>query len=101
MSGELAKALKLDICVVKVNLADKSYRYSCGLSIAIGTDQLDSKVSILTNPSLLKAAHERHHRDHNGKKASLYLIGGLDSLGNDALSAAQCSCDYDLEHPLA
>ena len=104
MSGEFIAALGLDTCKAILNRVKRQYEYSCGLVAAVHTDNLDPAVSILRRPTLLKAAHQRHHDNHFGPFATpptLYMIGGLTATGRETLAAAMCSCEYDKEHPHA
>ena len=99
MSGEFITALDPTSFKAALSADKQSYTCTCGLSIGIGVDKLNPAVSILRRPALLKAAHQRHHDNHFGVKASLYLIGGYTSTGIETLAQAQCSCEYDKEHP--
>ena len=98
MSGEFLKALDPTSFKSSLSRDGQSYVCACGLSIGVGVDNLDPGVSILRRPALLKAAHQRHHGNHFGTPATLYMIDGLTPTGQETLAAAQCSCEYDVEN---
>ena len=99
MSGEFLAALDLTSFKATLSPNKQSYVCACGLSIGISVDKLTPDVSILHRPALLRAAHQRHHANHFGVPATLYMIGGKTVTGVETLVAAQCSCEYDKEHP--
>ena len=84
MSGEFIAALQLGINVKNA----AGYTCICGLKVGISVDLIDPKQAGL----VLAAAHAFHHAKHFGVPATLYMIG-------DPITAAQCSCEYDKEHP--
>jgi len=99
VSGEFIAALDPASFRATLSLDQQTYTCSCGLSIGVSVNNLNPAVSILRRPALLKAAHQRHHDNHFGVAASLYMIGGLTPSGTETLAAAQCSDDWDKEHP--
>lgn len=101
MSGEFITAFNLDTGKAIKSFDGQTFACVCGLTLGIDVDKLDPGVSILRRPALLKAAHQRHHDNHFGTPATLYMIGGKTPSGIETLSAAQCSCDYNKEHPNA
>ena len=90
MSGEFIKAVQLDILTVK---NAKGYTCICGMSIGISVDNIDPGDAA----PLLRAAHKRHHDNHFGVPATLYMQGETTPPGNNAIVKAWCSCDHKLE----
>jgi hypothetical protein len=101
VSGEFLAALDKPLDSATFNaVKDKdSYTCVCGLSIGISVDKLASTSSILRNPALLRDAHSKHHKEHYGVKATLYMQGEVTPPGNNTIVAAWCSCDYEVSRP--
>ncbi len=101
MSGEFLAALDPTSFKATLSRDKQSYICACGLSVGIGVDEIAADSSALSRPDLLKAAHQFHHRLHFGVPATLYMISSDAPSGLEILTAAQCSCEYDKEHPRA
>ena len=96
MSGEFIAAL--DPASFKAVLSADKQTYTCSCGLGIAAQNADFQP---LQPALLRAAHGRHHAAHFGVVATLYLIGGVTPAGRETIAIAQCSCDYDKEHPSA
>jgi lipopolysaccharide export system protein LptA len=90
---DFVNAVNTEACKGTLSREKAAYVFSCGLSIGAGTDKLRAGKGVLRRPSLLRAAHTRHH-EHDGEKATLYMLGNQKNQ-----TAAHCSDEYKELYP--